>query len=219
MKPFFNLWSKTNPEAVKILSPDLGFREWKEVSLGDKEKIWAYFFTKDWFTQSYLVHNTVRILNERYKRKSFGDALLRHGGPHYSEQGYSFQRVLGNCCIKVGASDFYRIFMNENENVVYEMISIFVYLTIDNEAIENIPEGEGDGSVAAIVNHAYETTDRFANDLNDIFEQFEINLLLTRNGFVFRQDKKDIGRDLSSCPVLSFWPKMGARKSRPFRRV
>ena len=56
--------------------------------------------------------------------------------------------------------------------------------------------------IEKITEWRFEEFDKFANRLNDIFEHFSINLILTRGGFIDRQDSKIINEIY--VPVLNF---------------
>ncbi|MFA5031679.1 MAG: hypothetical protein WC614_01545 [bacterium] len=220
MKLLFKLWSINNPNAIKNICPDLGMREWSALGPDEKHKIWSYFSNKDWFTKSNCVFYTIENLNERYKRKSYGQGLLKHGGPHFNVHNNGI-KYFESCCLKVTLDDFLLIFLNENQDVVYEMLSLFVLQNVNTFSIENIDESDEEAKKEEIINLAYKKADKFAEDFNDIFEQFNLNVVLTRNGIVFRQDKK-ITEDIY-IPVLTYlsgkkWGPVNRDLSDAFRR-
>lgn len=208
MKSLFKLWSSNNPDAAINICPDLGMREWNDLSSDEKRKIWAHFFNKGWFNKSNLVFYTIKNLNERYKRKSYGERLLNHGGPHFITGRY-----FKPCCLETTLNDFEDIFLHENQDVVYEMLSLYVLSSIDISSIQNIDESDDENIKEEILYRAYRIADKFADDFNDIFEQFSLNVVLTRNGIVFRQDKK-ITEEIF-VPVLSY---LSGKKWSPVNR-
>lgn len=201
MKPQFKLWSSNNPDAVKNICPDLGMREWNDLDAYEKQKIWAHFIKKHRFDRSAHVFYTIEALNERYKRKSYGQKLLDHGGPH-KELGEYGHKVFQSCCLETSQEDFKYIFLKENQDVMYEMLSLYVHYMIDISSIENIDETDEDNRKEEIINRAYQRADKFAEEFNDIFEQFSLNVMLTRNGIILRQDKK-ITEEIY-VPVLTY---------------
>lgn len=213
MKSLFKLWSSNNPDAANNICPDLGMREWNNLKPDEKSKIWAYFFSKGWFNKSNHVFYTIEALNECYKRKSYGQNLLEHGGPHFGTRSYGGPSYFESCCLETTLNDFQHIFLKENQDVVYEMLSLFVLWSIDTSSIQNIDESDDESRKDEIVNRAYKRADNFAADFNDIFEQFSLNVILTRNGIVFRQDKK-ITEDIY-VPVLSY---LSGKKWSPVNR-
>lgn len=212
MKLLFKLWSSNNPDVAEKICPHLGMREWNDLKPEEKQKIFAHFFNKGWFNKTNLVFYTIEALNERYKRKSYGQRLLEHGGPHF-ERDYFGTQIFESCCLETTVADFELIFLNENQDVVYEMLSLYVVLSIDSSSIQKIDESDEESRKNEIINRAYEKADKFSHDFNDIFEQFSLNVVLTRNGIVFRQDKK-ITEEIY-VPVLSY---LSGKKWSPVNR-
>lgn len=93
--------------------------------------------------------------------------------------------------MKAALLDFEHIFMQEKSDaLVYHMLSKFLSCYIDgfnyNRAKEAKTEKERKENIAS----AFRKFDNLANCFNHIFEQFSVNQLVTRNGFVPRQDEK-----------------------------
>ena len=140
---------------------------WDELTLEDKEKIWSYLENKNSFKEPWFIFATVHKLNKAYKKNSYGKNLLNHKGklPHYLE-GMSIIhggiRALAWCCSEASKNDFLRIFLHEKEKIVLKLLSFFAN------------------------NLTGEVFEKFCSDLNDIFKQFNLNVFLTRKGFVPR---------------------------------
>jgi len=196
VKSKFKLWSQINLNSKEQLTPDLGMVEWNDLTAEDKNKIWLYLKNKEWFVRSYHVYNVVFQFNNKYKKQSFGAKTLIHGGPHIQYQ------KIQNCCMNISIEDFQNIFMNRSEDIVFELISIFGLYTINHDSLEAADGEEDESEVNRLVKRAWYKFDKFKNDLNDIFEQFSINIVLTRNGLVFRQDS-EITEGIYQ-PVLSY---------------
>ena len=191
----FNLWSKNNPEALKILKPDLGFRSWNFLNSSEKELIFTYFKNKEWFEKNVTVYYAVANLNERYKLKSYGENLLKHGKLH---QGL----YAPGCCFEAAFKDLSNITTNCEESVVYEMYSFFAYHSIEQDSYKRAENETDLNRKQDLIRYAYRYFDQFAIDFNDIFEQFGLNVLLTRGGLVPRQDDR-ITKDIY-VPVLTY---------------
>ncbi|TAL67051.1 MAG: hypothetical protein EPN82_15880 [Bacteroidetes bacterium] len=200
MKTSFKLWSDYNPEAKKNISPDLGMRDWDSLKIEEKEKIWYYFVNKDWFKESSYIYYSIYYLNENNKNQSYGISLLVHGGPH--TEATQWGKKFLHCCLKTSFIDFYNIFNQKNQDIVYEMFSILVFNILDVKSLDLSEKARGKKEKEKYLNLAFKKFDEFAKDFNDIFEHFSLNVLLTRNGLVFRQDKK-ITEDIY-VPVLSY---------------
>lgn len=191
----FKLWSLTNPKAIQNIDPHLGMREWNDLTKEEKILIWRYFSNGNWFDISFEVFLTVFRLNHKYKKQSYGRTLLEHGGPHWNIRD-------GACCKSNALTDFRLIFMTENQDVVFELLSIFVLSNLNESALKNLDEAMDEVEKKEIINKAYERVDEFVSLFNDIFEQFSINVMLTRRGIILRQEDAIINAIYT--PVLSF---------------
>lgn len=204
MKHEFKIWSKSNPGAIKNICPNLGLREWYDLNSDEKQKIWKHFSNKSWFTISAHIYHVVNALNDKYKRKSFGERILEHGGPHLYEGQYPYhnQKFFNNCCLEEALKDFLNIFLYQNQDVVYELLSIYAMFCIDFTTLDNIDKAKNKQEQDNIKNNAFKKIDDFKDDFNDLFEQFNLNVVLTRQGIVFRQDSKIT--DEIYQPVLTY---------------
>lgn len=128
----FKLWSETKPDAKSELKPDLGLRSWNDLKREEKIIIWQHldwnFFDKDpksrrdysseskyEFYGDYSekpikqdrIFKSVAMLNQLYKAQNYA--------PHFLEDIH-----LDTAC-----DDFYNIFLNQSENVVMELLSLY----------------------------------------------------------------------------------------------
>jgi hypothetical protein len=185
----FKLWSELNKEALDELKPNFRFRSWNVLSESDKRKIWKhlefkYFFNtnrkydrespfrnKDGYYYEFAGNNHEKFdkqkrivfiiddLNNLYKAKSYGNNFLEN-------------KTYSDACL-----DFYSIFINQDEPVVIEILSLYGKHLIEELSI---PEKEDN----------YNSFDLFAEDINDVFSHFNLNLYLSRLGFVPKQEDK-----------------------------
>jgi hypothetical protein len=211
----FQTWSKTNPEVVKVLKPGIGSLSWDHLTVADKNNIWqylyrAYFFDKtprfpDYAPASghlereyvfggndyevevkrYRIGWSVFELNHRYKRRSYGK--------HSLEETSWFN----------GCQDFHSIFMTEQGHVVLELLSIYCEGILGLKRPDDYAHsGETDQAFKKrIQKMRHQEFDGFAEDLNEVFSQFELDVYLTRQGFMPVQEKKII--ETVYQPVLS----------------
>lgn len=188
----FQIWSEKNNEAKTLLSPSLDLRDWNNLSREEKGKIWNYL--KAWFEptkedKKFWVFISVLKLNELHKFQSYAKRVLEDQTPYNA------------------SLDFSSIFFDEHRDVVLELLSCFALVIIKDR------EGKSDGIYRSnydsdekykeiVLSWRWHELDQFSDRLNDVFEHFSINLLLTRSGFVERQDPK-ISADIY-VPVLNF---------------
>ena len=203
----FKLWSELNKEASQHLKPDFGFRTWEELSESDKRKMWKnlefkYFFdTKikadysntyanekgfyyDFHGEGYeqdltrkRIGSTIWTLNDLYKAKSYARNFLE-------------SRTYTEAC-----TDFYKIFIDEGEDVVFELLSIYAKHFIDEGEISanRLTKNDKESTSAFKKREEekiWETFDGFADDLNEVFSHFGISHYLTRLGFAPKQEEK-----------------------------
>lgn len=184
----FKLWSETNPEAKKVLSPDLDVREWTDLNPHEKQRM--RFYLRPFFEGSKSnrrIHCSIIALNEVHKYSSYGVNFLRDPNSETARQ------------------DFENIFLKQSEHVVFQLLSIFCRAILVERTDSPFPKSTEESEEEYKKRHTrwkYEEFDRFKEGLNDVFEQFGINVVVTRAGFVPRQDRKII--DEIYHPVLNF---------------
>jgi len=212
----FKLWSELNPKAKKELKPDFGLRSWNSLSSDEKYKIWKclewYFFDKDIKTkyEGYYLSRKIHYYkffgeppeNEKKKKRIyFSIAALNH---KYKAKSYA-KNFLEDNTLNSACHDFYEIFMNQDENVVMELLSLYSLLLIPERAKGTIHKKEGESEEEynqRLENWRWEEFDKFRKDLNEVFTDFGINLYLTRQGFAPRQEEKIIKEIYE--PVLNY---------------
>ncbi len=172
----FKLWSETSPQVKHMLKPSLDLRSWGELSEDDKKKVLKFLLARDWFDEADDIVRCILFLNEEYKYNTFGHKLFEHGGIHF-EYGY-----FKSCCREHAQEDFFNILRFQESDVAIQLLSIYASKLINDS---KLGENASDEDLEA----AFAQFDRFANAINDVFEHFAVNLCLTRQGFVPRQDK------------------------------
>jgi hypothetical protein len=173
----FKRWSEKDSDARKLMSPDLELRGWNELSNLEKEKMFQ--FLRPWFDseENSRVFFTALKLNEAHKTKAYASRTLED----MSESSAKY--------------DFENIFNNEDGHVVLEMLSIYAENIIEERSSEtgNIRRYNFDSEEQyreRLLEWRWAEFDKFAKRLNDVFEQFGINLLLSRQGFISKQEEK-----------------------------
>ncbi len=176
----FKFWSDSNPEAVETLHPDLGLRDWDDLTYTEKEKIWFYlekYFTKN--NSAKRITKAIYMLNERHKYRAYGKNFLREKSEDNAMR------------------DFQDILVNEdedkNKHVVLELISCFSHAILLERSDQEIYQEEDETDEQyeeRLRKWRYEDFDDFASRLNNVFSHFGVNVVLTRQGFIPKQDEK-----------------------------
>jgi hypothetical protein len=204
----FKLWSELNPKAKKELKPDFGFRNWNSLSEDEKYKIWKYL-------ETHFFNNKIKkeYQNDHYE-------FYKDGSEGEKKDGILFSIVLLNRMYKVksyakkyledetfdsACHDFYEIFMKQDEHIVMELLSLyckFLFLKEQKKTIYKSEDEIEEEYQKRLQNWRWRDFDKFSEDLNDVFADFGINLCLTRQGFIPRQEEKIIKEIYE--PVLSY---------------
>ncbi|MCD6410389.1 hypothetical protein J7K92_00370 [bacterium] len=95
--------------------------------------------------------------------------------------------------------------MKQDENVVIELLSLYSKALILERAEERIYREEEESEEEynqRLENWRWEEFDKFRKDLNEVFADFGLNLYLTRQGFMPRQEERIIEEIYE--PVLSY---------------
>jgi len=168
-------WSDLSPKAAEVLNPDLGLRDWDELTCKERDKIWYYL--QGYFIQKERVFWAVFVLNERHKYRSYAENFLRYASEANAMK--DFRSIL--------------VDHDKNQHVVFELISCFSIAILKERS---------DQSISRKKDETDEQFGKFADRLNDVFEHFGINVILTRQGFIPKQEEK-IVKEIYE-PVLKF---------------
>lgn len=219
------LWSETNPSAKEVLSP-LNTVEWDKLSEQDKKRIWKYvqhhlfdprrgsanqhsfdnvicnykFYGRYSSDRTHALKNvtySVDTLNDRHKRNSYASNYLN-------------SKTFDNAC-----NDFYKIFIGLPRDVVFELLTIFTSVMVDRDR-EQISKRQDENDADFNTRRESEMWshfDKFAQELNEVFEQFGINYQLTRAGIIPADEPKVIEEIYK--PTLK---KLSAQKWAPVNR-
>ncbi|MFZ3073508.1 MAG: hypothetical protein WA093_00020 [Minisyncoccales bacterium] len=202
----FNFWSTNNQKAKKILELDIGLRSWNQLSSEEKHRIWKYL--EDYFfcstkrrnynnperdkngdfyyfsddcgglqTKQKRILMSIYVLNHKFKAKSFA-------------RNYLEKPSLDSACL-----DFLSIFEGDDENIVFELLSFYCKVFIGERRDDVLSKRDAESDTAynqRLEKWKWEEFDKFMEDLNDLFISFNINIHLTRLGFIPRQEPKII---------------------------
>ena len=183
--PDFKLYGESDPEVEARIQPQLPLRRWNDLTTEEKRIAFQELRKADWLDKySKEAHWSVEYLNYVYLRllpgKRLHNVLPTHRGSSF---GSDFEEL------EAGFLDFQDIFVDgEPGELVLRMLSAFASAHIDRMYLKQAKETENIEERMQLIEKAFVKYDRLAKLLNRIFEQFSINVMATRNGFVPRQD-------------------------------
>ena len=195
----FKLWSEIDKDADEVLRPDFGYRNWNQLSNDDKQKIWSFLW-KEWFYNKNdngieAFHSNENYISDQQRDRS--NKIMRItfalDAMNYNYKANAFARsFLENRGVSTAMDDFYSLYLNAEEPVVLELLSFYAKKIIVNHQDGLNRKDNEDEADFNKRNEKYKwgKFDKFAEDLNDVFEHFGIYVFLTRNGFTPRQDEK-----------------------------
>ena len=179
--PDFKLYGESDPEVEARIQPQLPLRRWNDLTTEEKRIAFQELRKAGWLDKySKEARWSVEYLNYGYLRllpgKRLHNVLPAHRGSDFEE-------------LEAGFLDFQDIFVDgEPGELVLRMLSAFASAHIDRMYLKQAKETENIEERIQLIEKAFVKYDRLAKLLNRIFEQFSINVMATRNGFVPRQD-------------------------------
>lgn len=203
----FKTRSQSNIEIKASLKPDLWFRD--RNTLLEKEKhiirrhLEHHFFDKDTrardFSWDYYdqeikkkaIFTTINTINYLYKINNYT--------PNFLED----KSTISAC------NDFYNIFSHWEGDIVIETLSIYWLYLIKHRPRYSIYKSEWETTAEfekKVIENDYINFDKFASELNNVFWDFWINIYLSREWFIPRQEEKiitQIYEPVIKC--LSWW--------------
>ncbi|BBO66100.1 hypothetical protein DSCA_00300 [Desulfosarcina alkanivorans] len=185
----FRLYGENDPQVEEKLQPNLELRGWLDLDKTEKANALQYMINTGWIEKySKEILGTISYLNEHYLRICPGKNL--HKIP--PERGN--RRGSGNEYKRIDAAiiDFKQILLSENssEELVYLMLSKFAENYIDEYHYRITEKAEIEEERDSNIREAFRQFDRLSNCLNHIFDQFSLNVIITRIGLIPRQDIK-----------------------------
>ncbi len=183
--PTFKLFGEDDPDVQAVLRPDIGYRDWHDLTVDEKSIALIELGHRTVFDSGDAVLvETILFLNQNYLAQCPG--VNFHNVDRSRFEGHNTQEM-----ILAAYKDFEFIFKNETSSeMVMLMISKYVKCFIYEKELERAEQELDFEKKEKLIQSAYETFDRVASDFNHIFEQFSINQEVTRGGFVPRQSKK-----------------------------
>ena len=175
--PNFSLYGVNDPKIRERIQMTLPWRSWDLLTREEKETALQELENNELLSHDNILR-TIKFLNKNYLRKLYGRNLHRCNG----ELHFKY--------VQAAIEDFSIIFLTERSDVVLFMLSVFAKYLIDEDYIHQAVRSNNNKERKQCIEWAFTKFDKLQNCLNHIFDQFFINQMLTRNGFIPRQDKK-----------------------------
>ena len=204
----FKLWSELNTGAKTALKPDMGLRNWDSLSVVEKASIWNHlefqFFDNrlvyDSFNDQSLYTNKANFFyrflepDADRKREHIEYAIITLHNL-YKVNAYTKNFIKERSRFNVYA-DFYFIFSEQSSNVVFELLSLYckhLIQTIKEYYFRSKAENESQEDFDNLKNEwQINEFNKFADAVNETFSDFGLNVYLSQNGFIPKQDEKII---------------------------
>ncbi len=186
--PKFTLYGEGNIKTEQAIQPALSLRRWSDLSESEKAIALQEFENSNWLEEySRECLGTIQYLNHEFLRQCPGKRLhnLKPRNDQYGRGSNEYELM------KAAIADFKDIFLHEkSDSLVLRMLSKFAECYIEGRYLGMAQEAKEESKRKEYIASAYGSFDRLANCLNHIFEQFAVNQVVTRSGFVPRQDEK-----------------------------
>ena len=182
----FKIWSESNPDALKELKPDLGLRSLDILSEDEKDIMWQHL--KDILSIYKDELNNIFMIEE-YVFDTRVYSSIKNLQNHSKYNNYS-PKFLYNPSLDTARSEFYRIFSNEAENVVLQLLSIFFRDLVSESSDHVINEIKSKLSEPEFIEWRWGVFNHISKKLNELFDDFGLKYILTAQGFAFKQDDK-----------------------------
>src|SRR3989344_402118 len=190
----FQLWSQTSYQSREAISATTPWRPFNQLTQEEKRTMLLHFNRRNYFWGFRKRNETdfsgfshekiisaedgvtyaVNSMNNLYKKECYAKRTL---------ETWTFENV---------HADFKDIFLNQDENVVYELISLYGMGLIAKAEEKQLYKHEDESDEAyekRKTESAYEKFDEFSGVLNEIFEDYKINVRLTRSNWIPQQEQ------------------------------
>jgi len=185
--PKFILYGQDDPNIEERIQPALALRRWSDLSQQEKSIALQQLKNKEWIGESSSeILNTIAYLNEEFLRECPGKNLhaIKPERNHYGTGNESKRN-------EAAFEDFQIIMVTgKSDAIVLRMLSKFASCHIDKNSYREASKATNEEDRKRLIDSAFKKFDRLEKCLNHIFEQFAVNQVVTRNGFVPRQDEK-----------------------------
>lgn len=183
--PEFRLYGQGDPNIEENIQPILGLRQWADLQISEREIALQELKNKGWLNlYSREILHTIEYLNDHFLRQCPGQRLHKIQPSNELHNDNTFERIIA------ATTDFQDVFLHEKSSaLVLRMLTKFAKCHIDRSNLNLAEKAETDEEKNKYIAKAFKNLDNLSNCLNHVFEQFSVNVLMTRNGLVPRQDE------------------------------
>jgi hypothetical protein len=185
--PKFAIHGENDPTIAASIQPQFAPRKLSELNAEERSTALRELANLGWIDSSAEILSTMAYLNRKYLRLCPAKRL------HKIPPKYNHSLGRNNTSERIAAAtdDFMSIWKSEtNEDLLLAMLSKFAERHIDWDSYDRAEKGSEPSEIEKDTERAFRKFDKLANCLNHIFEQFAINVVLTRSGLVPRQDER-----------------------------
>ena len=187
--PQFKLYGEDDSTFDDRIQPRLTMRSWSTLFAEEKETIFQDLINSHWIHKSsegvlYSVLQLNHRFNRRLPAKNIHSVTIVKSPINGRIQNLDF-------VMEEALKDFRHIFFNEqSEELVILILSLFAFSEINQDELEYAQRTQDREERENLVEYAFQKFDSFAKQLNYLFDQFCINLVITRSGIIPRQDDR-----------------------------
>jgi len=185
----FKLWSEVSPKSKEVMRPFFELRKWSDLERDDKVKIVRHLRTNGWLKDKDKFVNIAIQINDKYKVNTYAERFFEHSGPH------SYYGSYNECCQDIARDDFSSIVFDGDEAIALEALSFYAASLIEDHYLR------GDNPTPEAIQNGYGALDRFSNAVNDVFDHFCVDLTLSRQGLLPKQEK--IVEEYVQAPLIA----------------
>lgn len=185
--PKFQIYGLNDKNIEEEIQPKLTFRGWCQLEQPEKEIALQQLTNSGWLDEyGDEILKAIKHLNHNFLRECPGKHL--HNTKPKNDQRYNNDRELKLAAL----TDFKHLLLHDNrsEALILRMLTVFADAHIKKYYLDGLESEKESDQIKEQIDEAFNEFDKLANCLNHIFEQFAVNIILTRNGIIPRQENK-----------------------------
>ncbi len=182
----FRIYGQGNKREGELIQKQLSLRSWDELKEREKNIAYQEIKNRGWLDEhSNETIEMIEYLNNKYLRLLPGREL--HKIPYKKDY-----RGNDNIYDRYNAANYDArdIILNQKEAVVFSAITALADQYINYGILEDAKVETNNNERGELISKAYKNFDKFANCINNIFDQFSINVKLTRSSLIPVQESQ-----------------------------